>query len=172
MIPDWVQTYTGKKFSFRKLDVDNIDIVDIAHALSNICRFNGHCKKFYSVAEHSIYISKNCFDDLKLWGLLDDAAEAYIGDVVRPIKKYMFDYNNLEKSLMDLIVEKFNLFPKERPNEIVEIDNRILVSERDQIMSYSPDDWGLNYKPIDIIIECWSPEIAEKKFLDRFYELV
>lgn len=173
MTPKWIQTYTGKKFDFNNFTIKNIDIIDIAHSLGNICRFNGHCNKFYSVAEHSIYVSRNCSDDLKLWGLLDDAAETYIGDLVRPIKQYMYDFQELEIDIMDMIILKFGLYPDIRPDKVIEIDNRVLVTERNQIMKITPDDWGLNeYESFDFDIECWSSEIAEKNFLNEYYRLI
>lgn len=102
----FIQTYTGKKFSFTNRS-ESICIRDIAHALSNICRFNGHCVKFYSVAEHSLHVMDKVHADhgfdkiitrdeklfhfsIMFYALLHDAAEAYIGDITAPLKKHIF----------------------------------------------------------------------------------
>jgi hypothetical protein len=83
---DWMQTYTGRQFWPIDPRADEIDIVDIAHALSQQCRFAGHCKSFYSVATHSWHTSNVCNSENALWGLLHDAAEAYLVDLPTPIK--------------------------------------------------------------------------------------
>lgn len=82
----WIQTFTGKKFPLDKPDPALIDIEGIAHALSLLCRFNGHCTRFCSVAEHSVHVAREIDLDLAMEGLLHDAAEAYLGDVHSPLK--------------------------------------------------------------------------------------
>ncbi|MFG0247924.1 MAG: phosphohydrolase, partial [Phycisphaeraceae bacterium JB051] len=77
----WIQTYTGKAFYPLREDPGIIDIRDIAHALSLQCRFNGHCSDFYSVAQHSVHVSEVVPQAFALWGLLHDAAEAYMSDL-------------------------------------------------------------------------------------------
>jgi len=76
----FIQTYSGKRIDFENPDPDQIDIVDIAHGLSNLCRFSGQSKYFYSVAQHSFYVSLVCKEN-KLQALLHDATEAYMADV-------------------------------------------------------------------------------------------
>jgi len=75
----WIQTFTGRRFRPRNPAPDDFDIRDVAHALSLLCRFNGHCRVFYSVAEHSVRVSRICPPPAALWGLLHDLGEAYIG---------------------------------------------------------------------------------------------
>lgn len=93
----WAQTYTDRAFDYDDPQPSSICIEDIAHALSMICRFNGHTDRFYSVAEHSVevanridkLISRNVYEvhpDISKWAILHDAAEAYTGDVVAPLK--------------------------------------------------------------------------------------
>lgn len=86
----WMETFTGKKVNPLELRIEDIDIVDIAHALSQMCRYGGHCHKFYSVAEHSVRVAVKIGEEglysLRLAALLHDAEEAYLGDVIRPLK--------------------------------------------------------------------------------------
>ena len=83
----FIDTHMNKKIYFMDPKPENFCIEDIAHALSNICRFNGHCDKFYSVAVHSIFVSDMLPREISLHGLLHDAPEAYVTDIPRPLKK-------------------------------------------------------------------------------------
>jgi len=87
---EWIQTYTGKKFWAFDAAIADICIEDIAHALAMRCRFGCHCKEFYSVAQHSVIVSHHLPPELKLWGLLHDATEAYLPDVPRPQKGRLY----------------------------------------------------------------------------------
>src|SRR6266496_1501995 len=82
-----IMTYSGELITPLNPDPDDIQIEDIAHALSNQCRFSGHCKQFYSVAEHSCRVSDLCSYEHQLGGLLHDGTEAYLSDIARPIKQ-------------------------------------------------------------------------------------
>lgn len=101
-------TYSGKLIDIFNLSEGDIKIDDISFSLSNIARFGGQVP-FYSVARHSIYVSKLLPQELKLSGLLHDASEAYIGDMISPIKNMMGGYLELEHVLMDAISRKWNL---------------------------------------------------------------
>ena len=81
----WIQTYTKKKFDLLDPKPEMVCIEDVAHHLSNVCRFSGACSEFYSVAQHSVLVSEVCSPDSAVWGLLHDAGEAYYGDIVTPI---------------------------------------------------------------------------------------
>lgn len=82
----WIQTFTGKQFWPLTPKAEDVCIEDIAHALAFKCRFGGHCKTFYSVAEHSCRVAEILRPEHQLIGLLHDAAEAYLPDVAAPIK--------------------------------------------------------------------------------------
>jgi hypothetical protein len=85
-----ITTYSGKRFSLDEANPENIEIVDIAHSLSMICRFNGHTQEFYSVAEHCVHMARRLTDrKTALYALLHDAGEAYYGDVTTPLKRIM-----------------------------------------------------------------------------------
>ena len=168
---DWIQTYTGRKFYPLNPNIDDIDIVDIAHSLSMLCRYNGHSTCFYSVAEHSVYVSQYVKPESALTGLLHDASEAYLGDISKPIKPFLVGYEKFENRLMELISEKYNLiypFPK----NIKEIDCAILTDEKEIIMAESEYKWSGLKKPIGVDIECWLPAKAKDEFLKRYYELL
>src|ERR1700744_4853571 len=101
MMNGWIQTFTGKKFSPLAPRPEDVDIRDIAHALAMKCRFNGHCSPFYSIAEHSVRVSWLLEQQGKreaLWGLMHDAADAYLPDLGAPIKNHfhLHDGKNIE----------------------------------------------------------------------------
>jgi hypothetical protein len=105
------KTLSGKVINLRNPDISCIDIDDIAHGLARICRFNGQIQDWYSVAEHSVRVSEDVPDEWKLEALMHDATEAYIQDIIRPLK-YMDifnEYRKLEKIWELAIVERFHL---------------------------------------------------------------
>ncbi|MBD3260671.1 MAG: hypothetical protein GF334_03175 [Candidatus Altiarchaeales archaeon] len=167
----WIQTKTGKKFDFFNPTLDSICIEDIAHALANLCRFSGHTKMFYSVAEHSVWVSVQAPPDLKLEALLHDAAEAYLGDVSRPLKRMLPQYKLLEGKIERRIAEKFGLvYPW--PDAIKAIDNRMLITERNQLMGRSSWTWEDEAKPYGIAVACLEPVQAKLAFMRTYRKLV
>jgi len=113
-IGDYVETYTGKQFWPLDPRPEDVCIEDIAHSLSMQCRFNGHCSSFYSVAEHSVIVAKELEimgygKEVQLYGLLHDAAEAYICDLPRPLKNCIVGYNSHELYIQSAIYEAFNI---------------------------------------------------------------
>lgn len=167
---EWIQTFTGKQFWPLKPKPEDVDIRDISHALAMQCRYNGHCQKYYSVAEHSVRISDVLPQDLKLWGLLHDSAEAYIGDMIRPIKQKADWFNEVEEHLLEVIAQHFNL-PWPIPKEIWEADDRMLVTEVRDILAEPPVAWNLNAEPYFFKIDPLSPEEAERWFLSQYRKL-
>jgi 5'-nucleotidase len=172
----WMQTFTGRVFPLETFDPDAIGIEDIAHALGMLCRFQGQCQKFYSVAEHSVHVSHEIEPNLALLGLMHDAAEAYLGDVPTPLKKSMPGFQQTEDELMKLISEKFGfVFPEKDTVEEVELkraDMQLLADEKEVVMGREPKPWSkiFEVKNSDRI-QCWSPGEAKDKFLERFREL-
>ncbi len=171
---NWITTYTGRRFWPVDPHTEDIDINDIAHALSNVCRFNGHCRSFYSVAQHSVLVSKYCKKENALIGLLHDASEAYICDLAKPIKESseMAEYKVIEANIMSVVFDKFNL--SEISEDVHIADKRLLVSEvRDLISNNDPKNWPLwmNGTSIPQVISPVSPIKAERAFLNRYYEL-
>lgn len=172
----WMQTFTGKVFPLKNFDPGAIDIEDIAHALGMLCRFNGQCKTFYSVAEHSVHVSHEIAPDLALLGLMHDAAEAYLGDVPTPLKKELEGYCVKEDKLMILISDKFGFeWPAKKSDEYIELkwaDNQLLADEKHVVMGREPKPWpGIFKMKNSDRIQCWSPGKAKEQFLKRFKEL-
>lgn len=168
---DWLQVYSGRQFWPLDARPEDVDIIDIAHSLSLQCRYAGHVKSFYSVAEHCLHVSRYVPQEFALIGLLHDASEAYLVDIPRPVKRFMPEYKVAEKALEAVIAERFGLqFPW--PSDVMDIDNRILLDERAQLISAPPIPWGVDgLEPAGVTVLGLSPKEAEEEFLGRFLEL-
>ena len=165
---EWIQTYNSGIFTPLDPKPEQIELSNIAHALSMLCRYGGHCNIFYSVAQHCCY----CFDmagtnEQAFEALMHDASEAYLIDMPRPIKMLLPDYRAMEKRLEEVIAKKYNL-PFPISPEVKVIDNRMLATEKLQIMDKAPMEWMKLPEPYDIKIESWSPDRAEYEFRWRF----
>lgn len=136
----WVQTYTGRKLDLLAPTADMIHLRDIAHALANLCRFTGHTKRFYSVAEHSLWVSQRVPAEHALAGLLHDATEAYLGDVSSPLKALLPDYKLMEQRLWHVIADKFGV-PRNLPASVKEQDLCALVTERRDLLNPCAHHW-------------------------------
>lgn len=168
---DWMQTASGKQFWPIDPRPEDVDINDIAHALSQVCRYGGHCRTFYSVAEHSVYVARACPPELRLAGLLHDASEAYISDIVRPAKRFIEGYIAIEDRLQAAIGEAFDVSLAEF-HAIKEWDNAVLLDEQAQIMLPPPEPWTpLGVEPAGFTIACHSPAVAKAGFLNMFHKL-
>jgi hypothetical protein len=158
-----------------------VDIRDIAHSLANQCRFNGHCSHFYSVAEHSIEVSIHVPATDALWGLLHDAAEAYVSDIVRPLKGQLAflrgtgaidTFRVIETGILRTIAGAFDL-PWPMPTCVDGVDLAMLATERLQLFDDRQPAWGDldGVEPYSVLLACSQPHIAERRFLARFAEL-
>lgn len=168
---EFIQVYSGRQFWPMDPRSNEISIVDIAHSLSMMCRFAGHCCNFYSVAEHSVHVARACSPGNRLWGLLHDASEAYLVDVPRPVKPFLGGYAEAERRLQINIARRFGLFDT-IPAEVHEMDTRILIDERRQNMA--PGDYEGGWpdgEPLGVKIECWPPERAKYEFLAAFADM-
>jgi len=171
----WCQTYTGRQVW--PLDPDGtplsaISLEDIAHSLSMICRFNGHCEHFYSVAEHSIIIADEVFSQtsdpfLALEALFHDASEAYVGDIVAPIKPNYI--KKVEKKWAAKIAKKFKFSLSENPL-IKLLDMRILITEGKELMAPPPASWGYDdIEPLNVNLDLLLPKPAKKLFIQKYF---
>ena len=174
-----IKTFSGVMFNPLDPNPDLIDIKDIAHALSMLCRANGHFKSFYSVCQHSI----NCMKEAEARGyspkvqfaaLLHDASEAYLSDITRPIKRNLPAYMDAEKVLQGSIYEKYitNHFGEplndDEKAKVLDIDNAILYREMLSFMDakiYDQEPELLSTPVFEFI----GFEECEKEFLRHFY---
>jgi hypothetical protein len=174
----WIETFTGRRFYLLEPTPEQVFIEDIAHALANQCRFTGHVRRFYSVAEHSWHVSHICKVDDSRWGLLHDAAEAYICDLSRPLK-HCSDlgvlYQQTEVKIMNAVRERFNL-SNDQPESVHNADRAMLLREKQELLTRLPwgsdkAAWDAEGLAVDREIHCWNPDVAEEKFLRRFKDL-
>jgi hypothetical protein len=148
-------------------------IEDIAHGLSMTCRFAGQCRHFYSVAEHCWHASYLVPDPFKLRALMHDAAEAFIGDVTRPLKSLLPDYKAIERNVEAAIAERFAVGDW-NVGEIKHADLVMLRAEQATMMPPHDDTWPVLAEvaaapPVNF--RYWEPERARTAFLDRFDRL-
>ncbi len=168
MREDWIETHIGVKFHLSEPRLGDIYIDDIAWALSYTCRFGGHCRRFYSVAQHSVLVARACPPELRLQGLLHDAAEAYLGDVTSPLKCLLPAYAGLEERLMKLIAKRFGL-PWPFDDEVKRIDMGLLATEKRELLGgfeWPPD--VLSEPALDCCVGQWVPDTARVEFLRLF----
>lgn len=167
---DWIQTYTGRQFWPLDPRPEEIFIEDIAHALSMQCRFGGHVKAFYSVAQHSVEVSNVVLRTHGLWGLLHDASEAYLVDLPRPLKHFGDLgkwYKFAESALMVAIAERFGLqWPM--PTEVEMADDCVLAAEKRDLLAPEPAPWAQLPQPWPEKIKARSAATSERLFLARF----
>lgn len=163
---------SGGYFDFTKPDAKPILIDDIALGLSNTCRFGGQCKQFYSVAEHC-WLMSYLVDEAHAWdALMHDAAEALIGDIPKPLKMLLPDYQRLEREVEAAIADQFSV-SLPLPDAVKHADLAMLAAEQKHVMK-NGDDWQSagGVEPPQVTFEFWRPYMARYKFLKRFNELL
>jgi len=166
---------SGYYFSFTEPGQSYISIDDIAHALSNLCRFAGHTRVFYSVAQHSVMVSRIVSSEARLAGLLHDAAEAYIGDVTTPLKMLLSQYREIERSVEKVIFNRFSI-PDTLSPEIKHADLRLLATERRDLMTdkTGAGTWPIiqDIEPLSEPIIPLSPKEASNLFLQEYEKII
>lgn len=179
----WQQTYTGRVMVPANPTVDMIDIEDIAHALSLQCRFAGHIKQFYSVAEHALRVSYSVPIQAAMYGLLHDGAEAYTVDIPTPIKRQLTGFQPIEDRLMEAIIAKFNvalspeirLQVKSADEFMLREEAKALLNHPEMLKHWEPvgldyDHALMNYNHLPI--RPMTSEHAKTAFLARYRALL
>lgn len=167
-----IQTASGRYANLIAPLPHHIDIGDIAHALSNICRFGGHTREFYSVAQHSVLVSRIVPPEHALTALLHDAPEAYVGDVTLPLKRLLPDYRTIEASIWLVIASNFGL-PVDLPSCVKRADLVLLATERRDLMKEQDTPWPVldGVSPLPDWINPWMPTHARAEFEMRYWDL-
>jgi hypothetical protein len=166
----YLATYTGKLVNIMSLRPDDISIHDIAHSLSHLCRYGGHCIKFYSVAQHSVRVARALPAHLQLAGLLHDASEAYVVDLPRPVKLLLKEYKNIEIGVQSVIAERFNLGNDLEDPLVKEADDRLLVTEWQELMPVPMFPEFDSIKPLERE-HAKSAATAKREFLEMYKAL-
>ena len=166
-----VELFTGKMFWPLNPITEDIDIIDIAHALSNKCRYTGHTRQFYSVAQHCILMARETSETYKLESLLHDATEAYLPDIASPIKGHFNGFKDIEERLHVAIAERFNLIHP-LPKQVKALDRKILRAEKWYLMHGKGLDMHGSTSRIGIAIVPWGPQEAERRFVDAYCDYV
>ncbi len=174
-----IQTFSGRRVNPFAPDPSQIVIDDIAHALANQCRFGGHCRSFYSVAQHSCLLAdlaaaEDSDEADQLWALLHDAAEAYLVDLPHPLKhrsELGERFREIEEPLQRIIMERFGL-PPLPPTHLKEIDRALLAAEKAALL---PPAWEWpeleGVEAVAIEIDPWPPARAAQELRARFADL-
>ena len=177
-----IQTYSGGFVDPLAPDPSSIEAADIAHALAHHCRFGGHSRVFYSVAQHSCLVTdaveaRTADVELALAALLHDATEAYLGDLPHPLKHRSplgEAFRAAEARLQAAIAARFGV-PVETPEPVKEVDRALLATERITLMRPSPNGaWPelAGVEALEVPIEPWPPERPAAEFLRRLERLL
>lgn len=154
--PGVIETYTGGSFDLLAPAPEDVRLLDIAAGLAHICRFGGHSTDFYSVAQHSLNVSRELADEgrrLQLLGLFHDAGEAYVGDVPRPLKAEHEVFERMEARVLDAVWTAFDIDPPTDDEwaRVMAADDRLLAYEADALLENgewadSPPDLGYDLR--------------------------
>lgn len=175
-VPPTYNTYSGVHFDLLNPAPDMIFIEDIAHALSLQCRWGGHASRFYSIAEHCLHVSNMVQEAAALHGLLHDAAEAYVGDCITPLKDQVPEYKKIEDRIQQMIFGTFGVGDFSWDRSCVSLADRKMIPTEAKVLLPGSEryEWLKNFpKPYESVeIQCYDPMIVEQLFLNRFHELI
>lgn len=170
-----IETFSGRMFDVLHPTPEQVHLPDIAHALSMICRFNGHCSEFYSVASHCVYVERHLqasVGDKWEWllaALLHDASEAYLCDLARPVKVSVAGYDRIEAAVQSAVFRHYGIaVTPEMHAAIKRSDNALCRAEAWWLMHSRGKTWGWGDTVMpNTRIEPASPEQSKVSFLTR-----
>jgi len=167
-----ILTASGINFDFDNPVSSMVCLEDIAHALAHTCRFGGHVREFYSVAQHCVMASHIVPAGDALWALMHDASEAYVGDMPKPLKNLLPDYQEMEQRVEKIVLEHFGLFGP-MPSSVKPADLVMLATEQRDLMPPHDDSWAAlaGIEPLAQIIHPWPAPQAKREFIARFWSL-
>lgn len=139
---EWMVLGDGKRFNFLDPRPEDIKIDDIVRGLSKLCRYCGQCRGFFSVAQHSVLVAKCVPARFKLEALLHDSAEAYLGDIIQPVKRFLPEFRRMEQHVWRAIAAAFDL-PEQMSPEVKEADRRMMVTEKRCLFPDHTPEWQL-----------------------------
>ena len=171
-VKNTIRVRSGRYFDLLDPQPDQFTLADIAGALSKMCRFGGQIGRFYSVAEHSVLCAQQAAADgasieVQAACLMHDAAEAFIGDVVKPLKVMLPQYHEVERRVELCIVRKYRLGGTGDWPPVKEIDRAMLIAERRALFTADEVVWTGEklVRRLDVNFRCYSPMAAEERFL-------
>lgn len=180
-VKNTIRLRSGAYFDFLDPQPDQFTLEDIAGALAKICRFGAQCDFFYSVAEHSVRCASQASEDgqptdVQLAVLLHDAAEAFCGDVVKPLKIMLPEYSAVESRVEAVIAEKFGVDFERHRAVIREIDHAMLIAERHAVFSRDDVEWTGEREVRKLLLNRgvvgWQPTLAEMEFKISYRDLL
>ncbi|MDD4035987.1 MAG: phosphohydrolase [Bacilli bacterium] len=177
-IGDWQETYTGK---FWALDpkIEDVSLRDIAHALSQICRFVGHTKHFYSIAQHCLNVykvleSQGYDEKIQLMGLLHDASEAYACDIPSPLKRCLPEYKKVENKIEEVIYSAFGIEHTDEDKKIIKSADVLVLLNEAAVLMNNTDNWIYNYgyEPCNIDTSLRDMKTVEGEYFSSTIKLI
>lgn len=167
-----ILTVSGKYFNLLDPRIEDVNVIDIAHALANCARFAGHSRVFYSVAQHCVMVSQIVPPQHALQALLHDAAEAYVGDMTSPLKRLVPVFGRIEQRVWNVISRRFNV-PAALSPEVQHADLVALATERRDLMAEQEAHWPIldGIEALPHGIKPWAPGESMLRWACRFEEI-
>ena len=173
-MPPVITLHSGAWMDYLHPETSEFTIEDIAHGLSNTCRFSGQCEPFYSVAQHSVSTSLIVPPAFAMHGLLHDGSEAFMCDLPSPLKQLLPSYQQIEEHVQSVIVDRFVTVTDPTHSKVKLADLRMLATERRDYMPYpNAVPWPVldGIKTLDARKDALTPKEAKYEFLERYYQL-
>lgn len=177
----YIETYTGRLLTPLDPDPADMSVQDIAHALAMKCRYSGHSRNFYSVAEHSVlmaeWFEKQDCAFRALYALLHDANEAYLPDVPSPVKQALPWWAEIEGRMDKAVMRFFNCYllrDRAIMSDVKRADTRIKLAEAESLLvsgGMSFGAWAQDFTPLPVQVRCWTPARAKQAWLDAYDRL-